>query len=254
MDEAHRFAAHAFVPYSRHPSAAVVLLDDGTMVPGVRVESASFSLTIPAVLNALTTATAAGRRDFAAIVLTDAAGPSEIALLGDLGFSHTSEHVLRRPGVEVLPSPGPLLDPWHPGPVPADEASGILLAREVAGRAHVPESRFPVGCVIVAANGKIIPGVNVEHPDWTRILCAERNALGTAITYAAGEIERMYLTCLEDPTGTPCGACRQLMAEFAPGSEVIIDRGSGTPERTTPNTLLPGSFTGASIHRQDAPI
>jgi cytidine deaminase len=87
----------------------------------------------------------------------------------------------------------------------------------------------------------------VEHPDWARILCAERNALGTVQSYALSEPEHLFLTCDEDPEGTPCGACRQLLVELAPDTTLWMDRHSEPPEQSTISALLPGSFRGHAL-------
>ncbi len=87
----------------------------------------------------------------------------------------------------------------------------------------------------------------MEHEDWTRILCAERNALGTAISYGLTGLHTMYLTCLCDPQGTPCGACRQLLTEQAPALVLWMDRGDAPPASATPEALLPGFFSGRTL-------
>ena len=134
-------------------------------------------------------------------------------------------------------------------PLPETPKAGIALAREVASRAHTPESAFPVGCVLLTHEGRLLPGVNVEHNDWSRILCAERNALGTAVSWGQTQAQAAYLACLKDPTGSPCGACRQLLAELAPDATVWMDRGEASPEATTPARLLPGAFHGQGLIR-----
>ncbi len=243
-------AARAHVPYSQRPTAAVLLLEDGRSVPGVRVESASFSLLIPALVNAFSTAVACGRTDVAAVAMSRAFLPEERALLHALpwgSFIEADADVFVRNDLETLPALSERLSPYLEAGAPQDPAAGVALAREVARRAHVPESGFPVGCVLETAAGELIPGVNVEHTDWARILCAERNALGTAISYGLAGLRRLYLTCLKDPTGTPCGACRQLLVELAPEAALWMDRGDDTPEAASPHGLLPGSFSGRAL-------
>lgn len=243
----------AHVPFSGTPTAAVLLLNDGTWIPGVRVESASYSLTLPALLNAYTTAVALGRgSDVVAFVL--------------------SRPFRREEGlyVEELPH-GPYTawadDVWlrsddhdnggYPTPTTAcapdidiavrSEADGIQATHRLFEKAYVPSSHFPVAAILETDAGTCIPGVNVEHPDWSRILCAERNALGTAHSYGAGRVRRLFLSCKHDAEGTPCGACRQLLAELAPESVLWMDRHSSAPERTTASALLPGSFRGRAL-------
>lgn len=246
-------AADACAPYSGRRDAAVLLLSDGAWIPGVRVESASFPLVLPAVVNAFTTAVAAGRRDVVAAVLSGPARPEEHLYLeaAPTGrFAAVATDVFTCEGGAVLPAPAWRLDPFLPAPPPATVDAGVALARDVAQRAYVPESAFRVGCVLETADGRLLPGVNVEHPDWTRILCAERNALGTAFSYGVGGLRRLFLTCPDDPAGSPCGACRQLLAEHAPEITIWMDRGPAPAERTSPEWLLPGSFAGQGLSRR----
>jgi homotetrameric cytidine deaminase len=248
---AQRAVGRAYAPYSGRPKAAVLLLSDGAWVPGVRVESATFSLVIPALLNAATTAVAVGRTDVVAAVLSRPAAPHHAAYLGALPFPMVPARpdAFVREGLPALPEPGTELPPFLDAPLPRDEAAGLDLARAVAKRAYVPFSDFPVGCVLETDDGRLIPGVNVEHPDWSRILCAERNALGTAVSYGVGGLRRLYLACPRDAHGTPCGACRQLLAEQASGLTLWLDRHTEAPERTTPATLLPAFFKGETLGR-----
>ena len=241
----------AHVPFSDRPTAAVLLLADGAWIPGVRVESASFSLTIPALLNAYTTAVAAGRAaDVRAFVLSRPFRREEALYVEALPHgpvaAHAADAWVGPDGPDALPPPTDALVPFLDVPV-ADETDGIRACRQVAARAHVPASGFPVGALLETDAGRLVPGVNVEHPDWARILCAERAALGTARSYGAAPGARLYLSCLEDPAGTPCGACRQLLAELAPRSDLWMDRHDDPPERASISRLLPGSFRGRAL-------
>ena len=252
-ERAHSLTDRAHVPFSDEPTAAVLLLADGRWVPGVRVESASYSLTIPALLNAYTTAVALGRgEDVVAFVLSRPFRREESLYVEELPYgpydAWAADAWIRDPGSAngSLPALGDALSPFLNRDV-ADETDGLPLARTVAERAHVPSSHFPVGAVAETVDGGLVPGVNVEHPDWARILCAERSALGTVQSYAAGPVRRLFLTCLEDPEGTPCGACRQLLAERAPNLVLWMDRHEAAPEEASISSLLPGSFRGRAL-------
>ena len=252
--------ARAHVPFSEAPTAAVLLLDDGRWIPGVRVESASYSLTLPAVLNAYTTAVAAGvadavaafvlsrpfRREEALYVKALPQGPHE-AVADDAWL----QGGWAGDGGALPPVDAPLtptLDRFSDDPAESiGTAEGIDTARRAAQRAHVPASDYPVGTVLDLGDGRLVPGANVEHPDWARILCAERNALGTVQSYGLPTPTRLFLTCAEDASGTPCGACRQLLAELAPDTTLWMDRRDEPPECTTVSALLPGSFRGQAL-------
>lgn len=246
-----RFAPRARAPFSGRADAAAVVLTDGTWVPGVRVETASFSLIIDAAVNAVTTALASGRSDFAAVVLSAPVPDAQVAYLGDLPFARLRQidpvTFAADAFLDELPEVGEALDPFLNQPAPTSHEDGVDLARAAAAHAYAPLSEFPVGCVVAFDDGQLLPGVNVEHPDWNRILCAERNALGTAITYGVGPARNIYVSCPRDPNASSCGACRQVIAELAPDSAIVMDRGNARPESQSAKALLPGSFTGSAI-------
>src|SRR5579884_430177 len=104
----------------------------------------------------------------------------------------------------------------------------LTLAREVAQRAHCPYSHFRVGAAIVA-DGKTYVGVNVEISSYGLTLCAERSALAVAISQGAHIITHVAVACIDAPSTasigerTPCGACRQWLADLAPNAIISID-------------------------------
>ena len=242
----------AHVPFSGAPSAAVLLLDTGDWIPGVRVESASYSLTIPALQNAYTTAVALGQASsIVAFVLSRPFRREEALYVEELPQGPlepcADDTWIRGTGDNgTLPTMGNRLSPGL-GTTIEETDEGIQAVRRVAERAHVPSSGYPVGALLETQDGPLVPGVNVEHPDWARILCAERNALGTVQSYALSSPHRLYLTCHDDPDGTPCGACRQLLAELAPETTLWMDRHSPPHERSSVSALLPGSFQGQAL-------
>lgn len=248
-DRAREAMGSARTPYSGRPVGAALLLSDGMWVPGARVESASYPLSIPALLGAYVTATASGRHDVQAAALSRPFDPGEAAWLAaafDAEATAAEADAVVFGSGPLLPS-GERLVPFLDAPLPEDDAAGIALARRVAERAHVPESGFRVGCVLETASGLLVPGCNVEHADWTRGLCAERTAIVTAAAYDTGPIRRAYLSCPADASGTPCGACRQLLVEYLPNVSIVMDRGAAEPKVTTPEALLPDFFTGDSL-------
>src|ERR1700687_5862707 len=91
----------------------------------------------------------------------------------------------------------------------------MALARDVAAHAYVPYSRFRVGAALRDAHGSVYVGCNVESASYGLTICAERNAIFAAIA-AGAELPSpaLAVTCLEaDQPFTPCGSCRQVMAE-----------------------------------------
>ncbi len=233
-------ALRAYAPFSGRPDAVVLLLADGRTVPGVRVESAAYPLTIPALQNALTSAYALAPG--VPVVALAASAPLSAA---DAAFAEDALGPLTAPASDVRTVPDALLPTPGADVVPVLEAhpdtpeAAVELARAIALRAHVPASDFRVGCVVATVAG-FVPGCNVEFADWTRTLCAERNALGTVVSYGLGAPSAVYLAC-RDAIGSPCGACRQVLSEQAAGCPVWMPGADGLVE-TTPEALLPGAF------------
>lgn len=125
----------------------------------------------------------------------------------------------------------------------ADEAL-LAAARAAAGRAYAGYSNFRVGAA-VRAGGKLYTGCNIENASYGLTICAERVAIFAAIADGARAIEELAVACVDvaqgaDPAGLmPCGACRQVMAEFA-GPELLVhvDRaGSFTLDQLLPNAF-----------------
>ena len=243
----------AYVPFSETPRCVLLVLNDGRWIPGVRIESASYSLTISALGNAVTTAYSL--RCFDAIAGVIATHPLSAA---DQTYLHELEDfeapVRSSNGTTSLAAywrsdpPSTLTDAVDPTlPVPDSPDAGIEAARAVAANAYIPESRFPVGAVFVHDDRTAVPGVNVEHPDWTRILCAERNALSTAYAYGFTHCTALYLSCPKARQGSPCGACRQVLAERATEATLYMDRHDAPAEQTTPAELLPSFFSSSDL-------
>ncbi len=171
LDNLHRQAQtvsrRAYVPYSGRQEAAVLLLSDGTRVPGVRVENASFSLTIPPLVNAFSTAVASRRTDVVAGALSRNLLPEDVAFVQMLPggpFRQEGSDGFVWADASRLPKSGALLHPFLEESVPTDPEAGIRLARRVAERAHVPESAFPVGAVLITEDGQLIPGSTWSLP------------------------------------------------------------------------------------------
>jgi cytidine deaminase len=120
----------------------------------------------------------------------------------------------------------------------------LAVAREVAQRAYCPYSHFRVGAAVVAG-GKTYTGVNIEISSYGLTLCAERSALAAAISDGAGPITQVAVACIDTPPGaplnerTPCGACRQWLADLAPNAVIYID---GANDDFTIRDLLPFAF------------
>ncbi|MBO0783192.1 MAG: cytidine deaminase [Ktedonobacteraceae bacterium] len=125
-----------------------------------------------------------------------------------------------------------------------DRETLLAQAREAAQHAHCPYSHFRVGAAVVA-NNTVYTGVNIEISSYSLTLCAERLALALAVSAGASPITHIAVACIDTPADaplnerTPCGACRQWIADLAPNALIYID---GSEETFTITDLLPHAF------------
>jgi len=120
----------------------------------------------------------------------------------------------------------------------------VNSALEAQKRAYCPFSSFPVGAALQTASGRIYQGVNVENASFGMTMCAERVAVGAAV--AAGEKEFTAIAVVSRGGVSPCGACRQVLAEFNPNLPIVMVDSLKPAEvrRATLDELLPGRFEG----------
>ncbi len=131
-----------------------------------------------------------------------------------------------------------------------DKKNLIEAALSVRENAYAPYSHYPVGAAILTPSGKIYTGVNVENAAYPSSICAERAAIFKAVT----EGERRFVACavVTDNGGSPCGACRQVMAEFGLDLVVLIANRSGeVVKETTIRQLLPFAFQPEDLITED---
>ena len=119
----------------------------------------------------------------------------------------------------------------------------IELARRAREKAYVPYSGFPVGAALVAEDGTVFTGCNIENASYGLALCAERTAIFKMASEGYHAISAIAVIAETDGPVSPCGACRQVMAEFAGnGVRVILTNLKGDVQVTTVGDLLPGAF------------
>jgi cytidine deaminase len=117
----------------------------------------------------------------------------------------------------------------------------IEAARNAQSRAYAPYSRFRVGAALQAVDGSIFSGCNVENASYGLTICAERAAICAAVSAGAQRFRRAVVVSDVDPPAAPCGACRQVLAEF--GLDLAIEGiGPGRTLRWRLSELLPAAF------------
>jgi cytidine deaminase len=120
----------------------------------------------------------------------------------------------------------------------------LARARAAATKAYVPYSEFPVGAAVLAADGSIHSGCNVENASYGLTICAERVAATSAVSSGHRQIFAVAVSAPRVPRTTPCGACRQFLNEFRPeNSDMVVildDRETG--ESVFLEELLPQAF------------
>lgn len=128
-----------------------------------------------------------------------------------------------------------------PLPTPTQQAALIKAARQIRQQAYAPYSNFAVGAAVLAANGQIYQGVNIENASYGLTVCAERNAIGSMV--GDGQTELLAVAVSTSNGVTPCGACRQVLLEFGQDIPVwIINEDKDTVRQTTLHTLIPDFF------------
>lgn len=120
----------------------------------------------------------------------------------------------------------------------------MKLAREAANHAYVPYSKFKVGAALVASDGQIFQGCNIENASFGLTNCAERTAIFKAVSTGSVKFDEIYIFGETDQPISPCGACRQVLAEFCSSEmPVYLLAKDDQVKATTVGELLPYSFT-----------
>lgn len=121
----------------------------------------------------------------------------------------------------------------------------LALAREAMKRSYSPYSHYPVGAALLCADGRIFQGCNIENASFGLTNCAERTAMFKAVSEGATEFTAIAIaSTISAPW--PCGACRQVLNEFAPGIRVLVTWDGGQDEMSL-NDLLPHGFGPKSL-------
>ena len=125
----------------------------------------------------------------------------------------------------------------------------IDAARAVRERAFAPFSLFKVGAALEAEDGTIVTGCNVESASYGLTICAERTAIVKGVSEGQTRFRRVAIVADTQELTPPCGACRQLLWEFAPEAEVLLANLQGKVVRWTIRELLPAAFDASLLRK-----
>ena len=124
----------------------------------------------------------------------------------------------------------------------------VDLAFTMLDRAYVPYSHFPVGAALLCEDGSLFTGCNVENAAYGSCICAERTALVKAVSEGHRGFVKLAVAGRGEDYCWPCGACRQMLYEFAPALTVLVARGDGDFVRVPLSELLPHGFGPSSLN------
>ncbi|NOZ88264.1 MAG: cytidine deaminase [Deltaproteobacteria bacterium] len=116
------------------------------------------------------------------------------------------------------------------------------LAVEARKMAYAPYSKYKVGAALLADDGNIYTGCNVENSSYGITICAERTAVAKAVSDGHRKFKAIAVATASSPPGPPCGICRQTLAEFSPDLDVILVNTRGEKRRTKLSKLYPDHF------------
>ena len=123
-----------------------------------------------------------------------------------------------------------------------DRNALVAAAREALTHSHSPYSHFRVGAALLGVDGEIYTGTNVENASFGLSICAERTAVFKAVSEGCSEFTACAVVTETVTPTPPCGACRQVLQEFAPGLEIHLAGHSDAVETCTLSDLLPRPF------------
>lgn len=127
----------------------------------------------------------------------------------------------------------------------------LAFAREAQEKAYAPYSSFRVGAAVYTADGEIFQGVNVENAAYGSSMCAERGAISAAVAAGYRDIAAIAVVGDSEAPTVPCGACRQVLAEFNPEMRVIMGAQSDDVMVMTLDELLPEAFMRGYLDQDD---
>ncbi len=125
----------------------------------------------------------------------------------------------------------------------------VRAARNAQKRSLAPFSRFHVGAALLAANGTIYSGCNVENSSYGLTMCAERTALFKAVSEGERKFKAIAIVSDDEGFTSPCGACRQVILDLAGNIDIVLADRKGNLRVHTMEDLLPHPFTAEDLRR-----
>lgn len=123
----------------------------------------------------------------------------------------------------------------------------VNIAKEAVENAYAPYSHFKVGAALLAKDGRVFQGCNIENASYGATNCAERTAIFKAVSEGYREFEKIAIVASSGEYASPCGICRQVLFEFLPEGKVILDSDEKGMVTFTVRELLPLGFRGEDI-------
>lgn len=120
-------------------------------------------------------------------------------------------------------------------------------AMKAQKKAHAPYSKYPVGAALLADDGTVFIGTNVENASYPLSVCAERSAISAAVASGHKKFRAIAIASKGPKAAPPCGGCRQVLAEFAPSFEVRSYATTGDELRSSVKELLPFAFEASFL-------
>lgn len=223
-----------YVPYSKEKSVAVVHSAREHWYPGVRIENISYPLSISAAQNALFCCLSEGHHPLE--LFTDDPDASQINYW-------SQEFELQVHSLDALP------DHNFAGVKLDHEIDVEERLSELLDDAIVEESNFPVAALLETEDG-YFSGVNIECSSWNMGLCAERVAIGKALSYGSKKLNSLHIHTRKGEFSSPCGACRQVIIEHLPDRQIHLHHADHSESVHFSNDLLPHSFRSSSLSNQ----
>ena len=123
----------------------------------------------------------------------------------------------------------------------------VNIAKEAMENAYAPYSHFKVGAALLAKDGRVFQGCNIENASYGATNCAERTAIFKAVSEGVREFEAIAIVASSGAYASPCGICRQVLFEFLPEGKVILDSDEKGMATFSVQELLPFGFRGEDI-------